>query len=104
MNIADIKINTVYTFKLSSGEELIAKVTDLDSQGGDIIIEHPVSCAPGPQGMGLIPSLFTYDPLLPVTLNSTSVSLFAETETSVRDKYREATTGITVPNKQIVMG
>ena len=29
MNIADAKKNTVYTFKLSSGEELIAKVSHL---------------------------------------------------------------------------
>jgi hypothetical protein len=102
MNIADAKKNTVYTFKLNSGEELIAKVLDTDND--NFIIEHPVSCAPGPQGMGLIPSMFTNDPQLSVALNSSSVSLFAETETSIRDKYREATTGITVPEKSIVLG
>ena len=77
MNIADCKKNTVYTFKLSSGEELIAKVINTDND--NFIIEHPVSCAPGPQGMGLIPSMFTNDPQLSVTLNTSSVSLFAET-------------------------
>jgi hypothetical protein len=54
--------------------------------------------------MGLIPSMFTNDPQLSVTLNTSSVSLFAETETSIRDKYREATTGIKVPDKKIVLG
>jgi hypothetical protein len=102
MNIADAKNNTVYTFKLNSGEELIAKVVSTDND--NFIIEHPVSCAPGPQGMGLIPSMFTNDPQLSVTLNTSSVALFAETETSIRDKYREATTGITVPEKSIVLG
>ena len=101
MNIADAKKDTVYTFKLNSGEELIAKVIDTD--GDNFIIEHPVSCA-GPQGMGLIPSMFTNDPQLSVTLNTSSVALFAETETSVRDKYREATTGIQVPEKKLVLG
>jgi hypothetical protein len=54
--------------------------------------------------MGLIPSMFTNDPQLSVTLNTSSVALFAETETSVRDKYREATTGIQVPEKKLVLG
>ena len=102
MNIADAKKDTVYTFKLNSGEELIAKVIDTD--GDNFIIEHPVSCAPGPQGMGLFPSMFNNDPPLSVTLNTSSVALFAETETSVRDKYREATTGIQVPEKKLVLG
>ena len=102
MNIADAKKNTVYTFKLNSGEELIAKVLDTDND--NFIIEHPVSCAPGPQGMGLIPSMFTNDPKLSVALNTSSVALFAETDTAVRDKYREATTGITIPEKSLILG
>jgi hypothetical protein len=27
-----------------------------------MVIENPVSVAPGPQGLGLVPSMFTADP------------------------------------------
>ncbi len=92
----------VYTFKLNSGEELIAKVVAQD--GTTITIEHPVSVAPGPQGMGLVPSMFTADPSQLVTINTNCVAMFAETDDSVRMKYIEATTGIKVPDKKIIMG
>jgi hypothetical protein len=39
-----------------------------------------------------------------VRLNTLSVSLIAVTADEVKDKYREATTGITVPDKKILVG
>ena len=93
---------TVFTFKLNSGEELIAKVTQA---GGDFIeIEEPVSIAPTQQGMQMIPSVFTADPKGVFRLNTSSIAIYAETDDSVRMKYLEATTGIKVPDKKIVLG
>ena len=101
MQIA-IQPNTVYTFKLNSGEELIAKVI---LAGGEFIqIEEPVSIAPTQQGMQMIPSVFTANPKAEFKLNTTSIALYAETDDSVRMKYLEATTGIKVPDKKIVLG
>ena len=101
MQIA-IEPNKVYTFKLNSGEELIAKVIQA---GGDfIIIEEPVSIAPTQQGMQMIPSVFTANPKGDFKLNTSSIALYAETDDSVRMKYLEATTGIKVPDKKIVLG
>lgn len=92
----------VYTFKLNSGEELITKVTEV--AGDWIEIENPVSVAPGPQGMGLVPSMFTADPGAEIRLNTASVSIYALTEDAVKMKYIEATTGIKIPDKKIIMG
>ena len=101
MQIA-LEPNKVYTFKLNSGEELIAKVIQA---GGDfIIIEEPVSIAPTQQGMQMIPSVFTANPKGDFKLNTSSIALYAETDDSVRMKYLEATTGIKVPDKKIVLG
>ena len=101
MQIA-IQLNTVYTFKLNSGEELIAKVIQA---GGEFIqIEEPVSIAPTQQGMQMIPSVFTANPKAEFKLNTSSIALYAETDDSVRMKYLEATTGIKVPDKKIVLG
>jgi hypothetical protein len=101
MQIA-IQPNTVYTFKLNSGEELIAKVIQAGSEF--IQIEEPVSIAPTQQGMQMIPSVFTANPKAEFKLNTSSVAIYAETDDSVRMKYLEATTGIKVPNKKIVLG
>jgi hypothetical protein len=94
--------NQVYTFKLNSGEELIAKVKQA---GGDwIILEEPVSIAPTQQGMQMIPSVFTADPKEEFKLNTNSIAIHAATDDSIKMKYLEATTGIKVPDKKIVLG
>ena len=98
----NLEANQVYTFKLNSGEELIAKV--LTDDADTIQLTDPVSVAPGPKGMGLVPSMFTADIDQEIRLNKTSVSIFGKTEDSVKMKYIEATTGIQVPEKKIVLG
>ena len=101
MQIA-IEPNTVYTFKLNSGEELIAKV--LQAGGDFIIIEEPVSIAPTQQGMQMIPSVFNEKKKGDFKKNTRSIDINAENEDSVRMKYLEEKTGIKVPDKKIVLG
>lgn len=98
-----LEVGKVYTFKFNSGEEMIAKI-DSEMNGNYISITDPVSIAPGPQGMGLVPSMFTADPGQAVTININSVAMYVETDSNVRGKYTEATTGIKVPDKKIIMG
>ena len=91
-----------YTLKLNSGEELITKVISVEAN--TITIGDPVSIAPAQNGMQMIPSMFTADPGSPVVLNTNSIAMYAETEDSVKMKYIEATTGIKVPDKKILVG
>ena len=88
----------VYTFKLNSGEELVARVEA--SYGDELHISEPVSIAPSQQGLGLIPSFFTAEPKAEVRLNKNSVALYAP----VKQKYIQALTGIVMPDKKIIMG
>ena len=97
-----MEIGKVYTFKLNSGEEMIAKVVDAGE--GYAMLQDPVSVAPGPQGMGLVPSMFTADPDKNPRLNMNCVAISSLTDESVRMKYIEATTGIKVPEKRIFVG
>lgn len=94
--------NTTYTIKLNSGEELIAKV--VESTSSYIKIDTPVSIAGGAKGLQLIPSMFTADPDSLVTLNTMCIAMCTVTEDSIRLKYVEATTGIQVPDKKIILG
>ena len=96
--------NQVYTFKLNSGEELIARVEKQEFNSGWLVIGDPVSVAPGPQGMGLVPSMFTADIKREIQLNINSISLYAYAEDAVKMKYIEATTGIKVPDKKLILG
>jgi len=98
-----LEVGKVYTFKFNSGEEVVAKVKS-ECVGNYIAVEEPVSIAPGPQGMGLIPSLFTSDPAQSVTINTNSIAMYSETDDSVKMKYLEATTGIKVPEKKLILG
>ena len=93
-----------YTIKLNSGEELIAKVTDVFTDANTIKITDPVSIAPAQGGMQMIPSMFTAEPGCSVTLNTTNVVMFSETEDGIKMKYIEATTGIKVPEKKLILG
>ena len=96
--------NQVYTFKLNSGEELIARVEKQEFNAEWITISDPVSVAPGPQGMGLVPSMFTADIKREIQLNINSISLYAYAEDAVKMKYIEAITGIKVPDKKLILG
>lgn len=98
-----LEVGKVYTFKFNSGEEVVAKYSS-EVVGDFINVTDPVSIAPGPQGMGLVPSMFTADPRQSVTINTNSIAMYAETDESVKSKYIEATTGIKVPDKKIIMG
>jgi hypothetical protein len=92
----------IYTLKLNSGEELIAKIIEITRD--NVIVTEPVSIAPTQQGMQMIPSLFTAEPKGNVTINTNSIAFYADTEDSIKMKYIEATTGIKIPDKKIVLG
>lgn len=98
-----MEVGKIYTFKMNSGEELIAKIVE-DSGNGLLIISEPVSIAPGQKGMQMIPSMFTATPGSNVTLNTNNVAFYADTDDSIKDKYIEATTGIQLPDKKIILG
>jgi hypothetical protein len=97
-----IATDKVYTFKLNSGEELVAKVKLVNEDW--VEIENPVIVAPGPQGLGLVPAMFTANPQENPQLNIATVAIYAPTDDSVRNRYLEATTGIKIPDKKIIMG
>lgn len=97
-----IKVGEVYTLKLTSGEEVVARVNAIEDQY--LLLHDPVSVAPGPQGLGLMQSLFTANPKDPARLNINSVTIFALTDESVKAKYIEATTGLVVPDKKLILG
>ena len=95
--------NTIYSFKLNSGEELVAKVTK--TEFGTITVSHPVSMAPSQQGLQMIPSMFSADLEKSVDINITSISMIGSAREDVVKAYTESTTGLDLSaSKQMLAG
>ena len=97
-----LETNNIYTFKLNTGEELIARVVDIAPD--HMIIEHPILTVISQQGLQMMPGLFSADLGQNVRLNNASWAMIAETRQDVRDSWIQATTGIAPIRKQIITG
>lgn len=92
----------IYTFKLNTGEEIVARL--LAARGDHMIIEHPILTVLSPQGLQMMPGLFSANMDKTVRLNTGSWAMIAETRDDVRDSWIQATTGIAPVRKQIITG
>ena len=97
-----MKEGDIWTIKLTSGEELVAKIVVISED--HYMVDKPVSVAPTAQGMQLIPSVFTANTDNLVKINTSAITLMAETNSYVRDSYVSATSKVKVPEKKIVLG
>ena len=92
----------IYTLKLNSGEELVAKV--LKTEFGTLQVSHPLSMAMSQQGIQMVPSLFSAD-LQKVDINTASIAMSTEAREDVVKAYTEATTGLDLSaSKQMLTG
>lgn len=73
----NLENNQIYSFKLNSGEEMVAKVVNVD--GNTIEITEPVSIAPNQKGIGMIPSMFTTEMEGKFRLNTNSIAVIGDT-------------------------
>ena len=94
--------NEVYSIKIANGDEVIAKV--LEESADEIVVQSPLTVVPGPQGLQLMPSFFTAELDVRVTINKSNCAMTAPVRDQIRDKYIEATTGITPVRTQILTG
>ena len=97
-----LETNNIYTFKLNTGEELIARIVEITPD--HMIIEHPILTVISQQGLQMMPGLFSADLGQNVRLNNASWAMIAETRQDVRDSWIQATTGIAPVRKQIITG
>lgn len=82
----------VITLKLTSGEELVAKL--VEETDAYYKLKHPQVIGMGPKGPGLMPYLFTVNPEKEVKLLKGTVTLAEATDTDFAKQFLEATSGI----------
>lgn len=82
----------IVSFKLTNGDEIVAKIISTDGESFEIA--KPCTIMPGPQGMGLIQSLFTADSDINIQLNKNHVIMHAPSIDQMQKHYIKTTTGI----------
>jgi hypothetical protein len=97
-----LETNTIYSFKLNTGEELVAKIVEINQD--HLLIEHPIMTVLSQQGLQMMPGLFSANLDKSIRLNNSSWAMIAETREDVRNSWIQATTGITPVSKQIITG
>jgi hypothetical protein len=82
----------VITFKLTSGEEIVAKL--LENGPMYYKLSRPMVIGMGPKGPGLMPYLFTVHPDKEIKLAKSTVTVAESTDKAFADQFIETTTGI----------
>lgn len=87
-----VSVGEVITLKLTSGEELVAKLAEeTDSY---YKLSKPMVIGMGQKGPGLMPYLFTVSPEREVKLLKMTVTVAEPTDKQFADQFIESTTGI----------
>lgn len=85
-------VGEVVTFKLTSGEEIVAKL--VEDGAAYYKLSRPMVIAMGAQGPGLMPYLFTVSPDKEIQLAKGTVTVVAATDKQFADQFIQSTTGI----------
>lgn len=96
-----LKENTKYplikSFKMSTGEEIIARVTG--ETLGNYQIEKPMQLVMGPNGPQLAPAVLMFDQKKSLDLNKNLVLISGPTMPELEGQYESLVTGIALPQK-----
>ena len=82
----------VITLKLTSGEELVAKLVEEGPM--HYKLSRPMVIGMGQKGPGLMPYLFTVNPEKEIKLAKATVTVAEATDKQFADQFIESTTGI----------
>lgn len=82
----------VITLKLTSGEEIVAKL--VEETDAYYKLSKPMVIGMGPKGPGLMPYLFTVHPDKEVKLLKGTVTMAEATDTEFAKQFVETTSGI----------
>jgi hypothetical protein len=84
--------NDVISFKISSGEEILGRFLREDDT--NFYITKPNVLMMNPQGMGMVPYMFTVDPDQEYTVFKTNIISYAKTDGEIAKQYLSRTSGI----------
>lgn len=89
---APYKEGDTVSFKLSSGEEIVARLEKEDDKS--YTLKKPMVLVAQQQGLGLAPFMFSVNPDGKFVLQASSVSCVAKTQDEIAKQYMSQTSGI----------
>lgn len=87
-----VSVGEVITLKLTSGEELVAKL--VEETDNYYKLSRPMVIGMGERGPGLMPYLFTVNPDKDIKLLKQTVTVAEATDKVFADQFIQSTTGI----------
>ena len=87
-----VSVGEVITLKLTSGEEIVAKLSEETSTYYKL--SKPMVIGMGQKGPGLMPYLFTVNPDKDVKLSKITVTVAESTDQDFAKQFLESTSGI----------
>jgi hypothetical protein len=91
------KKDDTVTFKLSNGDEVVAKIVEDNDQA--FVVSKPCTVMPSQQGIGLIQSLFTSELNTSISIDKRHVMMSAPTISDIEAHYLKTTTGLDIAPK-----
>ena len=89
---APYKVGDTVSLKLSSGEEIVARLDEEDATY--FTVKKPMVLIAQPEGLGLAPFMFSVSPDSKFKLRASSVSCVSKTQEEISKQYVQTTTGI----------
>ena len=86
------KIGDTVSLKLSSGEEIVARLKEEDAT--KFVLNKPMVLIAQAEGLGLAPYMFSVSPDAKFSILSTSVSCIAKTQDEIAKQYISTTSSI----------
>lgn len=97
-----INFEDVFVIKTGYGEEIITRIANEDDECYSLV--KPQVVVASPQGVQMIPGMFTADPESEVILKKAHCAMISKARREVADGYLEAVTGIKPVSSKILMG
>lgn len=92
MLVQSHKSGDTVSIKLTSGEEIVARLTE--EKADSWVVHKPLTLMQGPQGLVLGQWMITSDPLQDINIPKSNVMVITKTLEDHAKRYIEATTGI----------
>jgi len=88
------KTGDTVTLKLISGEEVVGRIGD--PTDGQIVLTKPMTFIMGPQGLGMVPYVFSAPQDAKIKLKDSAVVAIVKTDEQINKQYLQQTTGLTL--------
>jgi hypothetical protein len=91
------KSGDTVSLKLISGEEVVGRIGDPnDAANGTIILTKPMTFIMGPQGLGMVPYMFSAPQDAKIKIKESAIVAILKTDDQVNKQYIAQTTGLSL--------